>query len=1206
MKKIHILYLFLFIGVYTMNAQALKPIARMVENAKTLQADFKDVQGIIQATNSRSLSEIRDVSKVTFFDYNTDYFQREFAQDASQSISLNLPMGTTTYRLDLVEAPATFYDYVVSTSSGTTRASNTTAKHYRGVVRGLENESLVSLSFFDNQLMGVVSINGVGNITIGKLKNSNVHIVYADDNVNSLPEYECDTPDDGEGLPYKAEDLFQSNANRSVVKCVKLYFETEVDMFTQLGSVANVENYVIGVFNNVATLYQNDGVTTEISEINIWDTTDPYTATGTAALLAQFQANTGAFNGDLGQLLTFRNVGGGRAAGFAGLCNPNTDLSLSVSGNMSATYPDVPAYSFTVHVVAHEFGHLFGSRHTHACVWNGDNTAIDGCAGGTEGTCPVPPIPPGGGTIMSYCHIQSVGVNFNLGFGPQPGNLIRNNVENAACLDACCPFIEMVRLWDDSYQNPSGPSDDNYTDYTQEDCIPIFETEFQQINIESSEENVYLALFVDLNGDGDFCDDDEERYNAFDASGSTGVSFVGLINDGTVVGGETVRVVTSDSPITCDAIPECGEVEDYRLCPPCDASAEGCMDFNCEQNTDLMGTPCDAVCHPNLLDGWGGFNIDGVAYRNDDSIDGPDDYYLFIDDGPCSNGGSFVFNHDDFAGDWTERGSCICFDLNAFHVGSTISGSSSLRIGNGVDNCTSNITATFVLDNPISVADGWVNICAPIDVSEGGTLPGNDVGHWEINTGSAADWDALIQNVQSLIFYVDVDSGNEQWGLDNICFDDCVDCDEFDSADFAVTQICSSEGVTISVDGFELYDDLDATHEWYIVSSPNQGAGPYTPVTSTTTTGPGPHVLATNLPDELYYTVFHKVITEDCGEICFAIEVWCNRGASRNRAAEVDCCLIFEHWPNGPGEPGEFTAEFNHEITLDNIINAVPLNDYSGNPSVVHEWYLYSREDLNSGDFTFITMQTGVNFSWGTAQEGIYYFLLHKVKSDCGEVCYMRAIYKSRSPEGPSREECEICGPIDCSFIDDPNPDCEVSQPINLQLTGNVLSWDPVPGAVEYVVENSPIWPIDCRCDNPMSLVPIETTATSVTLPLGENNCFVLQVRARCADGTTSQPSDWICVGGRGGHGDGKGLTASITPNPTHGEMTFHVMTHDVKDVAIEVYNFYGVKVKTFTARTSADTVSSISWDGAYLQKGVYFVKFKTDTETITQRVIVH
>lgn len=99
-------------------------------------------------------------------------------------------------------------------------------------------------------------------------------------------------------------------------------------------------------------------------------------------------------------------------------------------------------------VVTHEFGHLFGSRHTHACIWNGNNTAIDGCGSCQENAdpnipgcnwCTQPPVPSNGGTIMSYCHITSAGINFSLGFGPQPGNVIRDRVANGSCLSACDP-----------------------------------------------------------------------------------------------------------------------------------------------------------------------------------------------------------------------------------------------------------------------------------------------------------------------------------------------------------------------------------------------------------------------------------------------------------------------------------------------------------------------------------------------------------------------------------------------------------------------------------------------------------------------------------------------------------------------------------------------------------------------------------------------
>jgi len=82
-------------------------------------------------------------------------------------------------------------------------------------------------------------------------------------------------------------------------------------------------------------------------------------------------------------------------------------------------------------------GHNFGSQHTHACVWNNNSTAIDGCYA-TEGGCSSSVgIPSGGGTIMSYCHLTSAGVNLSKGFGTQPGNLIRNRAYNGNCLTNC-------------------------------------------------------------------------------------------------------------------------------------------------------------------------------------------------------------------------------------------------------------------------------------------------------------------------------------------------------------------------------------------------------------------------------------------------------------------------------------------------------------------------------------------------------------------------------------------------------------------------------------------------------------------------------------------------------------------------------------------------------------------------------------------------
>jgi hypothetical protein len=48
---------------------------------------------------------------------------------------------------------------------------------------------------------------------------------------------------------------------------------------------------------------------------------------------------------------------------------------------------------------------------------------------------------------MSYCHLTNYGINFNNGFGPLPGNKIRQKVSQANCLSGCayqCPTFVLT------------------------------------------------------------------------------------------------------------------------------------------------------------------------------------------------------------------------------------------------------------------------------------------------------------------------------------------------------------------------------------------------------------------------------------------------------------------------------------------------------------------------------------------------------------------------------------------------------------------------------------------------------------------------------------------------------------------------------------------------------------------------------------------
>ncbi|MCO6480426.1 MAG: T9SS type A sorting domain-containing protein [Phaeodactylibacter sp.] len=414
---------------------AVRP-ANLVQAAREEGAAF-GTASLFQAVPGATLSGEKAPKEYDILEIS-QYTLEQLLQDEPESITLALPVHSraTPIEVQLVKADPFTDDFRVLTSDGRTLTDLHLGIHYRGVVKG--ESSIAAFSFFPHDVMGLVSTKREGNLVVGQLEDPRQpgrYIIYQDRDVIQDIGFSCDTPDDGIG--YTREELQPLPSEKALSDCVRFYFEVDDDIVTNKGGAAGATNFVTGIYNQVATLYANESINTAVSEIFTWTTNSPYSSTTSSGMLSQFQSYRNNWNGDLAQLLSYQ-ASGGIAAGFSGICASNRDNSMSFS-SINSTYSNFPTYSWTVMVVTHEFGHTFGSRHTHACVWNGNNTAIDGCAGSTEGTCPLPGYPSGGGTIMSYCHLQSVGINFNNGFGPQPGNVIRNVITNASCLPECGP-----------------------------------------------------------------------------------------------------------------------------------------------------------------------------------------------------------------------------------------------------------------------------------------------------------------------------------------------------------------------------------------------------------------------------------------------------------------------------------------------------------------------------------------------------------------------------------------------------------------------------------------------------------------------------------------------------------------------------------------------------------------------------------------------
>ena len=418
-------------------SQNMRPVAQKVSEYHTQKKNFEKFDLFTINKNSEKLAEYKraatDISVL-----NIDSRQlKKLVHEKPEYLEISFPFDGKIITLELYKNQIFTSDFKVTTNKGEI-VDYTPGAYYQGIVKG-DNQSVVAFSFFEDDVVGVASTPELGNVILGKVKNSTDFVSYSDSKLTGLNPFVCGVDELTDNHNQKIS--FDPDAKKTTGKvmtqnCVRIYYEVCYTPYTNNGSnTSTTANWLTAIHNNISTLYSNDDIKIALNEIYVWTTADPYTGTPNANL-ASFRTNRQTFNGDLAHLVNQPSTTS--VAYINSLCT----TSRHAYSGASQTYNNVPVYSWTIEAMTHEMGHSLGSPHTHACAWNGNLTAIDGCgpaAGSNEGCTGPIPSSTLKGTIMSYCHlISGVGINFANGFGPQPAALIRNTVESKPCLGMNC------------------------------------------------------------------------------------------------------------------------------------------------------------------------------------------------------------------------------------------------------------------------------------------------------------------------------------------------------------------------------------------------------------------------------------------------------------------------------------------------------------------------------------------------------------------------------------------------------------------------------------------------------------------------------------------------------------------------------------------------------------------------------------------------
>lgn len=422
-------------------SQELKPIAKKITEFHRSGSEFRQYGIFTKNTSPEKTRKYQEMATdATVLVLNPEVLARLMAE-RPETVEISFPYKSSQITVELYKENILTAGFEATDQEGQLLEYDPGA-YYRGIVKN-DPTSIVAFSFFDDDVIGIASSLDKGNIVVGKVKNASDYLSYSSHTLVGENPFRCGFDGLEENQKRMVSQETATTAQKSnTINCVRVYYEVAYQPYVEhFWNITATLDWLTAVHNNISTLYANDNITVSMSSTMVWTSPDPYVH-GYSQNLSLFKNTRTSFYGDLAHLVNTPSTTS--VAYLDSLCG---DWNYAYSG-INMTYQAVPTYSWTVGAMTHEMGHSLGSPHTHDCFWNGNGTAIDGCGPTADPAydegC-TGPIPPTGGTIMSYCHLLSgVGVNFANGFGAQPAAHISNTIDSKWCLGWDCSCMATI------------------------------------------------------------------------------------------------------------------------------------------------------------------------------------------------------------------------------------------------------------------------------------------------------------------------------------------------------------------------------------------------------------------------------------------------------------------------------------------------------------------------------------------------------------------------------------------------------------------------------------------------------------------------------------------------------------------------------------------------------------------------------------------